>query len=141
MTERDLAGQAGIAPSLVNRKRRQGKSDEQIREEAARRKMTAKPAKKSETYAQAQARKEQALADLRELELAEKEFRLIDRAGVESQAFATARTVRDSMLAIPDRISSLLAAENSAPKVHEALTQEIRKALAVVANAPVQSSV
>jgi hypothetical protein len=48
---------------------------------------------------------------------------------VKKVAFARGRIIRDSMLSIPDRISSLLATENDASKIHEILTKEIREAL------------
>jgi hypothetical protein len=77
----------------------------------------------------AQARKERALADLRELELAERRGELVSLAEVNEQAFSTARSVRDAMLAIPDRTAAILAAESDPVKLHNALTVEIRKAL------------
>jgi hypothetical protein len=66
-TDRALAETLGVSHVLVNRKRHQGKSDAQIAEEAAKKAPT-KPVARSvpdETYAEAQARKETALADTR----------------------------------------------------------------------------
>lgn len=76
-----------------------------------------------------QARKESALADLREIELQERRGNLIGRADVEEQAFKAARIVREGMLAIPDRLAHLLAAESDPAKIHAAMTEEIRKVL------------
>jgi len=77
----------------------------------------------------AQARKERALADLRELELAERRGELVSLAEVNEEAFAAARSVRDAMLAIADRTAAILAAESDPVKLHKILTDEIRKAL------------
>jgi hypothetical protein len=54
---------------------------------------------------------------------------LVSLEDVKKVAFARGRIIRDSMLNIPDRISSLLATENDASKIHEILTKEIREAL------------
>lgn len=43
--------------------------------------------------------------------------------------FSKARVVRDGILNIPDRISSLLATVNDASKIHEILTHEFRVVL------------
>jgi hypothetical protein len=54
---------------------------------------------------------------------------LVSLEDVKKVAFARGRIIRDSMLNIPDRISSLLATENDASKIHEILTKEIREVL------------
>jgi hypothetical protein len=54
---------------------------------------------------------------------------LVSLADVKKVAFARGRVIRDSMLNIPDRISSLLATETDASKIHEILTKEIREVL------------
>jgi hypothetical protein len=54
---------------------------------------------------------------------------LVSLEDVKKVAFARGRIIRDSMLNIPDRISSLLATENDASKIHEILSREIREAL------------
>jgi hypothetical protein len=54
---------------------------------------------------------------------------LVSLEDVKKVAFARGRVIRDSMLNIPDRISSILATENDASKIHEILTKEIREAL------------
>jgi hypothetical protein len=50
-------------------------------------------------------------------------------------AFTKARTVRDNLLNIPDRLAATLAAEADVDKVHQMLTGEIRKALDELAGA------
>jgi hypothetical protein len=54
---------------------------------------------------------------------------LVSLEDVKKVAFARGRIIRDSMLNIPDRISSLLATKNDAAKIHEILTKEIREVL------------
>lgn len=62
----------------------------------------------------------------------QKQGRLYDRALAKREAFECARTIRDSMLNIPDRLSAELAAETDAARVHSRLEEEIRKALVVL---------
>ena len=52
---------------------------------------------------------------------------------VERDHFEAMRTVRDSMLNIPDRVAAELAAESSSTEVHARLDAEIRQALASTA--------
>lgn len=49
--------------------------------------------------------------------------------------YAKGRIVRDGILNIPDRISSLLATIDDASKIHEILTQELRTVLEELSNA------
>ena len=53
----------------------------------------------------------------------------VDADEIRAVAFARARTVRDRLLSIPDRIDSILAAESNRQKIHLLLTDEITKAL------------
>ena len=48
---------------------------------------------------------------------------------VKTEAFNTARVVRNNLLNIPDRVSALLASMSDAEKIHETLAEEIRTAL------------
>ena len=86
------------------------------------------------TLAAAQIMKENALADLRELELGRKKGELIERAKVEKDAFRIGRTVRDALLALPDRLSGVLAAKSSQQKIHAVLTKEFRQCLEALSN-------
>ena len=54
---------------------------------------------------------------------------LVEISQVQKDAFDTARKVRDAMLNIPDRISSILAGEKKEAKVRKLLTAEIKNAL------------
>ena len=84
------------------------------------------------TLTEAQTKKEQYLASLRKLEFEEKSGKLIPADEAEREFFDLGRTIRDSLLNIPDRIGSLLAAESDEIKVTEILTNEIRQALEVL---------
>jgi len=75
------------------------------------------------------------MARLAKIEFEEKTAKLISRDEVQVAAFTKARTVRDSLLNIPDRLAATLAAESEAEKVHQMLTVEIRKALDELAGA------
>jgi hypothetical protein len=54
---------------------------------------------------------------------------LVSAEKVRNAMFAKGRIIRDGMMNIPDRISSLLANENDAAKIHEILSKEIREVL------------
>lgn len=53
----------------------------------------------------------------------------VDADEVRAAAFSKARSVRDRLQAIPDRIDAVIAAETDRRKVHELLSEEIAKAL------------
>lgn len=81
------------------------------------------------TYAEARAQHERFKARLAELELEQREAKLVDVDAVQRESFRMARLVRDSLLNIPDRVAGELAAENNQFKVHQRLVKEIRRAL------------
>ena len=86
-------------------------------------------------YFRARAIRESYLARLAKIEFEEKTAKLISRDEVQVAAFTKARTVRDNLLNLPDRLAATLAAEPDADKVHQILTGEIRKALDELAGA------
>jgi len=86
-------------------------------------------------YFRARAIRESYLARLAKIEFEEKSAKLVSRDEVQIAAFTKARTVRDSLLNIPDRLAATLAAETNADNVHQMLTVEIRKALDELAGA------
>ena len=87
------------------------------------------PAPSGPTYAQSRAVRELYLARIAKIEFEERSTKLISRDEVTSAAFTKARTIRDNLLNIPDRLAAMLAAESDAAMVHQILTEEIRKAL------------
>ncbi len=86
-------------------------------------------------YTKARAVREHYQARLAKLEYEEKVGSLVSKDEVKVEAYNKFRTYRDGMLNIPDRVSSVLAAESDAAKVHAILTAEIRKALLEFADA------
>jgi hypothetical protein len=54
---------------------------------------------------------------------------LISAEKVRRAMFAKGRIIRDGMMNIPDRVSSLLATISDAAKIHEILSNEIREVL------------
>lgn len=84
---------------------------------------------KTATFQQARTLREAYMARLAKLEFDEKSGLLVKADAVKNEAFRTARIVRDSLLNIPDRIAAELANETNQFKIHQRLTQEIRRAL------------
>lgn len=73
---------------------------------------------------------------LKDIEIKMNEIALLKEQGayllvrdVKDAAFSRARQIRDALLNIPDRISSILAAESDHDRTREILTTEIRQAL------------
>jgi hypothetical protein len=79
---------------------------------------------------ESRARREQAMAELAELELAEKRGELVAVADVEKALVSKVLGVRDSLDTLADRLSPLLAAETDPAKVYAMLRSEIRQVLA-----------
>lgn len=84
---------------------------------------------KTATFQQARTLREAYMARLAKLEFEEKSGRLVAADAVKNEAFRVARIVRDNLLNIPDRVAGELANETNQFKVHQRLTQEIRRAL------------
>lgn len=84
--------------------------------------------------AKARAAFNQARADREQLRLAKDAGSLVLVAEVQKVAAQTGKAVRDAMQSIPDRVSSLLAAESDTGRVHAILANEIRQALTAVAD-------
>jgi hypothetical protein len=55
--------------------------------------------------------------------------RLVSAEKVRHAMFAKGRIIRDGILNVPDRVSSLLATINDASKIHEILTKDLREVL------------
>ncbi len=81
------------------------------------------------TYAEARAQHERFKSRLAQLELEQREGKLVEADAVQREAFKAARQVRDALLNLPDRVAGVLAAETNQFKVHQLLTKEIRRAL------------
>lgn len=72
-------------------------------------------------------------AKLAQIEYEEKTARLVDAEKIKKEAFRLARVLRDSMMAIPDRLAAELAGVTDPFVVHQKLTDEIRSAISEVA--------
>lgn len=81
------------------------------------------------SYAEARAQHERFKARLAQLELEQREGTLVLAEDVKRESFRAARLVRDALLNLPDRVAGELAAETNQFKIHQRLTQEIRRAL------------
>jgi hypothetical protein len=142
---RSLAKEAGCSPAAVSKKLKMGKSPEQIIAEAqewrsrqalleAARAATS-PVNVSvidspEKFADAQRRKEIALADLRELELKERLGQLVSAAEVETRWSELCTMIRDAMLAVPTKIAGRLAAISDERQLEAEMKKVIREDLA-----------
>ena len=137
-----MAAEAGVSPALVTRKLNQGKTREQIIAEAngrraqiaatapvnAERQQVNEPAK-VEDFAAAQRRKETALADLRELELAEKAGKLVDAGAALSAELERITVAKTRLLMVPADLCERVAAEANPIRCREMLDTAIRSAL------------
>lgn len=81
---------------------------------------------KSPNINQSRAVKEAYAARLAKLDYEERIGKLVPAEQVKVDAFKVARSVRDALMNIPDRVSNLLAAETDPAKVHAMLADEIR---------------
>ena len=81
------------------------------------------------SYHQSRATREAFQAKLAKIEYDEKVGSIIEKEKVKKDAFELARRVRDSILLIPSRIASAIAAETSPHKAENFLIKELTKAL------------
>jgi pyruvate/2-oxoglutarate dehydrogenase complex dihydrolipoamide acyltransferase (E2) component len=84
-------------------------------------------------YFRARAIRETYLARLAKIEFEERVAKVVDRDEVQVAGFTRGRVVRDNMLNIPDRLAATLAAESDEGRVHRILSDEILRALDVLA--------
>lgn len=87
------------------------------------------PSVEGVTLSEAKVLKEYWLGKRAELDYKKMSGEVIENREVERQAFETARAVRDAILAIPIRISSILAAQNDPHAIKNILTNELTSAL------------
>lgn len=83
------------------------------------------------TYEAAQLQEKIAKARIAELELQEKEGSLVSRDRINEQLFSAGKELRDALLAIPDRITDLIMAEDNRTMVYntiyDAIAGELQK--------------
>ena len=86
------------------------------------------------SYSQSRAVKEAYQARIARLQYEEMTGQLVSLNEVKIEAFKRARMARDQILTVPDRVASILAAEEDPDTVQEILDVELRKALEVLAD-------
>ena len=86
-------------------------------------------------YAKARAARELYAAQLSKLELDERRGILVRADEVKLGAFNAARKARDQMIALPERVSAILAATQDPAKVQQVLEQEIERICQEIADA------
>lgn len=89
----------------------------------------------SAAYKNAATRERVAKARLAELELAEKAGNLVRRDEVETAVFGLARQAQEALDAIADRLSTQLAAESDPARVHQLLSEDVRRVMQQLAEA------
>jgi len=87
------------------------------------------------SFASRRAEREFWNAKMARLAYEERSGTLVDATKVRAEAFAFGRRVRDTMLNLPERLATELAAEQDPTKVHARLSEEIRTALRSVVDA------
>lgn len=89
---------------------------------------------RGETRADAQARKEAALADLAEMEVRQKRGELIPKADVDLALRSFAASVRAKLDVVADQIAPLVAPVSDLDEVHALVSEHMRGVLAAVAD-------
>ena len=87
------------------------------------------------SFNESRAKSEFFRAEMARLDLEEKEELLCEADKVKSAAFTLARSVRDALDSIPDRVANQFAAETDSVVIHQTLQEELRKALERLTNA------
>ena len=86
-------------------------------------------------YGAARATREMYLSRLAEIDYKKQTGELIAAEAVRIAAFNAARTARDSLLSMPDRLAPVLAGEADQFEVHRIMSEEIRRVCNDIANA------
>lgn len=79
------------------------------------------------SLAQSRAIREAYQARLAKLEFEQKSGKLVDAAEVKVRAFKMARSARDALLGLPDRLAPVLASETDVQVVHRLLLDDIER--------------
>ena len=87
------------------------------------------------SFNESRAKSEFFRAEMARLDLEEKEDLLCEANKVKTAAFTLARSVRDALDSIPDRVANQFAAETDSVVIHQTLQEELRKALERLTNA------
>ena len=87
------------------------------------------PGEEVPSFEESRAKREAFSAKLKELEYEKESGKLVWAHEVKASSFNTARMVRDAILAIPSRVSPILAAMDDPFEIREKLTEELTQAL------------
>lgn len=82
--------------------------------------------RRKENLAEAQTRKESALADLREMEARKVKGELVEVSEVSAQWSGVCTQIRDAVLSIPSKVSGKLCAMNDERRIADLLRTTIR---------------
>lgn len=132
----ELARECSLSITTVSRKLRQGKTPDQIRQEAKdwhAKERKQKTPLESESFTAAQTRKERALADLRELELSTKRGELAPIGEINAWISGMILRARDILTRIAPELRDRLAKEIDPIRVQELIEAEITRALTQLA--------
>ena len=91
-----------------------------------------------DSYWKNKSRRESALAEMAELELAERLGNVIDRERVETTVESIYRTLRDALLGLPTRLAPEIAAMTDAFEIEVKMREAIRSLLTDLANRTAQ---
>jgi hypothetical protein len=139
MNQKDYAKHRGLTHMRINQMVREGKLDAALIDTGKKRQ--GKPILKIDVsiadaildenvpLKDAKTKKEHYQALTAELEYRYKIGELIEVSQVEKEAYEMAKTIRDKLLLIPDRIAAQLASEKDETKCFKMLSDELTKAL------------
>ena len=92
-------------------------------------KINSLPADSIPDFAESKAKREFYLAELAKLDVEEKKKQLVSVDEIKKSSFAKARSIREALTNLADRLSHQLAGEDDATVIHNLLSTEHREAL------------
>jgi hypothetical protein len=129
MTTKELQQKTGYSHVTINKWLKQGRTEDEILNLPKQAARVNRPKTNSEPFLEAQARKERALADLRELELSVKRGELIEADQVNQWIAGMILRSRDVLLRIAPELKDKLAQESDAITIELMIDAEVRRAL------------
>ena len=97
--------------------------------EELKQKINSLPADSIPDFAESKAKREFYLAELAKLDVEEKKKQLVSVDEIKKSSFAKARSIREALANLADRLSHQLAGEDDATVIHNLLSIEHREAL------------
>lgn len=123
-----------LDPRAVDRAMRANTNPAKLRGRHADRDAGARRAAKKPTLYDHRSRRELALAEREELNLAAARKELVSRAVVREAVTRVARAARDVLFALPDQAANLVLGKTDYLEVHGILSAEVRKVAALIAD-------